>query len=144
MSRNYLAPLALSTAVAFLPACTHIITQSTPYYEKGPTQLDPPEGDIEAGTYAMVVGAEGSYVRVITVTGVNAWVWDRAVMSVWDHMQKQDEEKKQREAREKLKKAQSGSQPQPAQPATPPPIDQPAQPPSVEPNPPAEPAPAGN
>lgn len=132
----------LSFAVTLIPACTHIITQSTPYYEKGPTQLDPPEGDLDAGTYAMVVGSEGSYVHVVTVTGVNAWVWDRAVMSVWDHLQKQDEEKKQREAREKLKKAQTGSQPQPAQPGMPPPNAQPAQPPSEEPKLPANPEPA--
>lgn len=136
--RVALRAVLMIPGAALLPACTHIITQSTPYYEGGPSQLDPPQGDIEAGTLAMVVGSDGSYVRVVTVTGINAWVWDRAVMSVWDHMQKQDEDKKRREAREKWQKARGGSQPQTAQPDIPAQQNPPAQPMSQDDNSPTD------
>ena len=95
------------SSLALLPACTHIITQSAPYYEEGPNQPDPPEGDLQAGTKAWVLGSEGSYVRVWTDSGVNAWVWDRAVMTIWDYNKMMDEDRKRREAREKWLKAQA-------------------------------------
>lgn len=96
--------LLIGTALA--PAgCTHIIPQSTPYYENGPDQPESPQGDIPAGSKAWVIWRKPSYVRVWTDGGIDAWVWDRAVVSIWDFENQQAEEKKQQEAREKWLKA---------------------------------------
>ena len=73
----------MAMVIAALAGCTHVIARTTPYYEDGPSQLDPPQGELEAGTYVLVVGKEGTYSRVWTVGGVDAYVLDGDLESVW-------------------------------------------------------------
>lgn len=73
----------LAAALALLTGCSHVITHTTPYYENGPTQPEPPQGKLEEGTPVLVIGHEGSYVRVWTPAWIDAYVWDRDVESIW-------------------------------------------------------------
>ena len=81
--------------------CTHVVTQTTPYYEDGPYQIAGPQGDLPEGTRVWVVGKEGSYARVWTRDGIDAYVWDNALMSIWEWNRKQSAERKraQKEAK---------------------------------------------
>src|SRR5262249_30879616 len=93
--------------VAALPlGCTHIIPQTTPYYKNGPDQPESPQGDVPAGAKAWVLWRKNSYAHVWTDGGIDAWVWDRAVVSIWEHESELRKEKKQAEEREKVLKAQ--------------------------------------
>ena len=71
-----------------LPGCAHKIAGDTPYYKKGPYQIEPPDGDLKDGTWVWIVGAEGSYKHVLAANGVNAYVWSNALVPVidWDHL----------------------------------------------------------
>jgi hypothetical protein len=102
-----------ATIPAFV-GCTHILPSSTPYYKNGPDQPESPQGDIPAGSKAWVIWRKASYARVWTDGGIDGWVWDRAVISIWDYEHQQAEDKKQKEAREKLLKAQRTQQAKPA------------------------------
>ena len=78
-----------------LTGCTHVISHTTPYYKDGPSQLDPPQGNLEAGTYVWVVGKEGTYSHVWG-GGVNAYVLEGDVQSVWQWWgSKRQEEQRQ-------------------------------------------------
>ena len=102
-------------AAALLSAgCTHIVTQDVAFYNNGPQQPEPPQGDLKQGTRCWVMGHEGGYVRVWTLDGVNAFVWERAVMTIRDWEKKQEDEKRQAEVREKLSRARQQPQPTPA------------------------------
>jgi hypothetical protein len=70
---------AAAACVCVLAGCSHAITQSTPYYENGPHQTQPPNGNLPEGTGVWVVGREGSYYKVMADNGVVAYVWDRAL-----------------------------------------------------------------
>lgn len=67
----------------FLAGCTHVVTQTTPYYHEGPAQLAGPQGQLPEGTGVWVIGREGDYARVLTLGGVHAYVWNGALRSAW-------------------------------------------------------------
>lgn len=75
--------LALGCA-AVAPGCMHVTVGTTAYYKHGPSQPGPPDGDLPEGTRVWVVGRDGSYVRVWTLTGVDAYVWDRCLRPAWE------------------------------------------------------------
>ena len=120
--------LLLLPAFGFLSGCTHVIPNSTPYYKDGPDQLEGPQGDIPAGAKAWVLWRKGSYARVWTDGAIDGWVWDRAVVSIWEQETQIREEKKRAEEREKLRKAQEAErrrQMEPPPKAESRPVDQP-------------------
>lgn len=84
--------VVLSVSGLALAGCTHVISQRTPYYEKGPSQLEPPQGELEKGTPVWIMGREGSYVRVWTPGLLDAWVRDRAVEPVLKSRSGKEEE----------------------------------------------------
>jgi len=89
LSRTTL-PLTLSVVALLLTVgCTHVITHSAPYYKHGPTQLEAPQGIIPEGTHVWVVGKEGTYTRVWTAGGVDAYVWNGAVMPLHQYQKTQ-------------------------------------------------------
>src|SRR5262245_6148418 len=98
--------LLLLAVTTLLLSCTHVIPNSTPYYKDGPDQVEGPQGDIPAGAKAWVLWRKNSYARVWTDGGIDGWVWDRAVVSIWEQERQLREEKKRAEEREKLLKAQ--------------------------------------
>ena len=53
---------------------THVISTETEYYTTGPQQSRPPDGKFPAGTKANIVEEAGSYVRVRSEAGVEAYV----------------------------------------------------------------------
>ena len=67
------------TRSSALPEFTHVITAETEYYETGPQQGRPPEGNFPAGTKVNVVEEAGSYVLVKSDSGVEAYVTADAV-----------------------------------------------------------------
>jgi hypothetical protein len=67
----------------FAVGCSHVVTQTTPYYSEGPAQLAGPQGQLEEGTGVWVIGREGDYAHVLTLRGVNAYVWNGALRSAW-------------------------------------------------------------
>jgi hypothetical protein len=75
----------------FVSGCSHRITQNTPYYAQGFDQLDPPEGELAAGTHVLKIAHKGSYARVLTPDLKSVWVWDRTIESVWAPREKPDE-----------------------------------------------------
>jgi hypothetical protein len=99
-----LAGAVLVTAVLGLglaTGCTHFIKQdSTPYFVDGPHQLEPPNGELAAGTGVWIIGEEDTYKRVWTLDGVIAYVWqgDVVTRSEWKQMQKERKEQAEREA----------------------------------------------
>ena len=76
--------------------CMQIIRQEAPYYEKGPQQVEPPEGFFEPGTRVWVFGEKDSYMRVMSMDGRSGHVWNRDLVSVfeWDRLQRQAEQSK--------------------------------------------------
>lgn len=115
-------------AATFSLGCTHVIPNSTPYYKDGPDQVEGPQGDIPAGAKAWVIWRKDSYARVWTDGGVDGWVWDRAVVSIWEQEKQIREEKKRAEEREKLRKAQQAERERQLQQQPPPPAEsQPAE-----------------
>lgn len=108
-------------AVAALPlaacGCSHVITASTPYYNDGPEQLDPPQGEVPAGAWVLVVGERNGYYHILTA-GVNAFVWKNDVMPLLDFRKQQQQRQAEAQQQEKLQRA--GLM------ATPPPASQPA------------------
>src|SRR5262245_20764180 len=87
------AALLFVLATTALPGCTHVIPQSTPYYKNGPDQPEGPQGDIPAGAKAWVLWRKNTYAHVWTDGGIDGWVWDRAVVSVWEQERQAREEK---------------------------------------------------
>lgn len=77
--------------LALLAGCSHVITQPTPYYKDGPSQLDSPQGELSEGTLVLVIGKDGSYSRVWALNGVIAYVWDGAIRSLWKWPEKADQ-----------------------------------------------------
>lgn len=79
-------PIALLLLPSLLPlaGCAHKVMGDTPYYKKGPYQVEPPDGDLKDGTWVWIVGAEGSYKHVVSATGVNAYIWSHALVPVVD------------------------------------------------------------
>ncbi|MFH1748932.1 MAG: hypothetical protein ABIG44_18015 [Planctomycetota bacterium] len=96
VSYMIMVALAILTLLGVVAAtgCTHVITRNTPYYEDGPFQPDPPQGELPAGTKVWIVGKKGSYSLVWSLDGVIAYVWDGAVMTIreWDRQQKEQDE----------------------------------------------------
>jgi hypothetical protein len=119
----------LFSAIGLLSGCTHVIPNSTPYYKDGPDQVEGPQGDIPAGAKAWVIWRKDSYARVWTDGGIDGWVWDRAVVSIWEQEKQIREEKKRAEEREKLRKAQQAERERQRQqqPQPPPAESQPAE-----------------
>ena len=100
-------PLLIWLGLMPLTSCMHVVSQTTPYYKDGPTQLAGPQGDLSEGTHVWVVGKDGTYARVWTLDGMDAYIWDRALMSFWDWNQKQAAEKKQAEEARKAQESDS-------------------------------------
>ncbi|MCC6357505.1 MAG: hypothetical protein IT450_02070 [Phycisphaerales bacterium] len=100
--------------------CSHIITADTPYYNDGPEQLDPPQGDVAKGTWCLVIGERGTYYHILTGDGVNAYVWKAAVEPLLDFRRKEKERNAEAERQKRLERA--GLKPPADQPppATPP------------------------
>ncbi len=107
--------------------CSHIITADTPYYNDGPEQLDPPQGDVAKGTWCLVIGERGTYYHILTGDGVNAYVWKAAVEPLLDFRRKEKERAAEAERQKRLERA--GLTPPAEQPATAPPEPQPDSPP---------------
>ncbi len=95
------AVLGFSIA-ALMAGCTHVVTHTAPYYEDGPWQLEPPQGEIPAGTKVLVVGKQGTYSRVWTAGLVDAYVWDGALepLSWWPKPKAEDKEEPARDESE--------------------------------------------
>lgn len=53
---------------------THVISVAAEFYTTGPQQGRPPDGKFEAGTKVTLVESAGSYARVRSTTGVEAFV----------------------------------------------------------------------
>ena len=64
------APAAPEAASGF----THEVSTHTAYYVTGPQQARPPEGFLAVGTKVTLLDDGGSYVRVRTAAGIEAWV----------------------------------------------------------------------
>lgn len=73
----------LAALVGLSGGCTHKVVQSTPYFVDGPSQLDPPQGDLDPGIHVLALDRTGSYRRVLTLTGVNAYVLESALEPLW-------------------------------------------------------------
>ncbi len=83
--------LGVGLAAALLcTGCTHVIAQNAPYYNEGPQQPGPPDGELAAGTGVWIVGQKDGYGHIWTLGGVNAYVWPRDIVTKaeWAHMQK--------------------------------------------------------
>ena len=52
----------------------HAISAPTEYYTNGPQQARPPDGRFPAGLKVVVLNEAGSYVRVRSETGIEAYV----------------------------------------------------------------------
>lgn len=76
------AGLIVAAMLWCLTGCTHVIRYDTPYYEGGPSQLAPPQGELSRGTHVFALGSEGSYRHVIAGNGVNAYVLESSLMSL--------------------------------------------------------------
>lgn len=64
--------------------CMHVIAYPVAYYKDGPSQLDPPQGSIAKGTPVMLLGRDGSYIRVLTPDFTDGYVWHSAVRAIWE------------------------------------------------------------
>jgi len=85
--QGFTGACALVVGLAGLTAasgCSHVLINTAPYYEDGPWQLDPPQGELQAGTHVLVVGRKGTYSHVWTITGVDAYVWDGDLHSIFE------------------------------------------------------------
>lgn len=72
----------LGAALLALPGCLRVVSQDIDYYKDGPYQVEGPHGVLPRGTHVWVVGHEGSYARVWTLKGLDAYVWDKALVSL--------------------------------------------------------------
>lgn len=72
-----------------LTGCMRVVRQDAPYYKKGPQQVEPPDGYLAAGTRVLVFGEKDSYSRVLTLRGVAAHVWERALVTVSEWQEEQ-------------------------------------------------------
>ncbi len=109
MRRGWPRVALLSLSAAALGAgCTHVVTHTAPYYEDGPWQLAPPQGEIPAGTKVLVVGNKGTYSRVWTADFVDAYVWDGA-LEPWSWWPKAKTEDKAEPARDESEATQPES-----------------------------------
>ena len=87
---------AMPTAVC--TGCLHVIGLDTPYYEQGPRQEAPPEGEFKAGTGVWIVGEKDGYRRVWASNGVLAYVWPRAITTREEWQRRQQAEKEAEQA----------------------------------------------
>jgi hypothetical protein len=53
---------------------THLVAVDTGYYLSGPQQAQPPEGTLPAGTKVALLEEAGSYCRVRSEGGIEAYV----------------------------------------------------------------------
>jgi hypothetical protein len=53
---------------------THVVATATEYYLSGPQQARPPEGTLSAGTKVTLLEEAGSYCRVRSEDGIEAYV----------------------------------------------------------------------
>ena len=81
--KNAVIPASL-IGLCLLTGCTHIITEQTPYYEDGFAQVDPPQGELEAGTRVMILERKGSHARVLTGNLLDAWVNATFIRAFWE------------------------------------------------------------
>lgn len=82
--KQVLGALLLLAGLGLLEGCAHKVLGDTPYYKKGPNQVEPPDGDLKDGTLVWIIGSEGTYKHVIAVNGVNAYVWANALAPTVD------------------------------------------------------------
>ncbi|MFQ5807300.1 MAG: hypothetical protein ACE5I3_12705 [Phycisphaerae bacterium] len=85
--------LLIAAGLLLLPGCLRVVRQETPYYVKGPRQVEPPDGFLPAGTKVMVFGEKDSYSRILTFDGIAAHVWERdlVTLSEWSKERQQAE-----------------------------------------------------
>ncbi len=90
-TRMHAPALLISAALLLIPGCMQVIRQESPYYIKGPHQVEPPDGFFERGTHVWVFGEKDSYKRVLSLGGTAAFVWrqDLATLKEWSKQQKQ-------------------------------------------------------
>ena len=55
-------------------AFTHVVTSKTEYYLDGPAQARTPDGSLEVGTKVALLEEAGSYCRVQTEGGIEAYI----------------------------------------------------------------------
>jgi hypothetical protein len=53
---------------------THLVATDTPYYLSGPQQAHPPDGTLPAGTKVTLLEEAGSYCRIRSKDGIEAYV----------------------------------------------------------------------
>ena len=53
---------------------THVVATDTEYYLSGPRQARPPEGTLPAGTKVTLLEEAGSYCRIRSEGGIEAYV----------------------------------------------------------------------
>ena len=75
--------VALLAFASLLSGCTHVVACNTPYFKNGPTQLEPPQGELKAGTWVALIGRRDSYARVLAPDGTNAYVLEQDLRSIW-------------------------------------------------------------
>jgi hypothetical protein len=61
---------------------THIVATVTEYYLSGPQQARPPEGTLPAGTKVTLLEEAGSYCRVRSEDGIEAYVSTGSLQSL--------------------------------------------------------------
>lgn len=98
-----LALLSLLSLALSAGACSHVVAHDADYYNDGPYQKEGPQGVLKAGTSVLVIGREGSYAHVLA-PGVNAYVWEQALLGWWEYQQLQQ---RQRAAEKEEKQAQT-------------------------------------
>jgi hypothetical protein len=70
--------LLLVVAVAALVAaggCTHVVTETAPYYARGPWQIEPADGVLPAGTEVRLIAIEAGWARVWSWRALDVYVW---------------------------------------------------------------------
>jgi hypothetical protein len=61
---------------------THLVASDTAYYLSGPQQARPPEGTLPAGTKVTLLEEAGSYCRVRSQEGIEAYVSTNSLQPV--------------------------------------------------------------
>lgn len=91
---GHAACLAFLGCLGALTGCMHVIAYDTPYFRDGPQQLRQPDGDLKTGTQVWITGQQDTYRRVLTLTGVHAYVWQGAIktQSEWRDTQNREKE----------------------------------------------------
>ena len=77
-----LLAVGLGSIVTGAIGCMRVVRQESPYYVKGPHQAEPPDGFFQPGTKLLVFGENGSYSRVLSISGIAAHIWSQDLLTL--------------------------------------------------------------